>query len=80
MVSVVLEVLSKPNQSNKDWDGHKSTTSRATQGLKENKATKSDTEASQQQVERLEVLSKIKQDLRSKSNVWTLWGRLLLDW
>ena len=28
----------------------------------------------------LEVLSKTKQDLRSKSNVWALWGRLLLDW
>ena len=30
-----LKVLSKPNQSNKDWDGDNSTTSRATQGPKQ---------------------------------------------
>ena len=43
--------------------------SRATRGAKQTKATKSEMEASQQRVERLEVLSKTKQDLRSKSNV-----------
>ena len=36
--------------------------SRATRGPKQTKATKSQTEASQQRVERLEVLSKTKQD------------------
>ena len=70
----------KPNQSNKDWDGDKSTTSRVTRGPKQTKAKKSETEASQQRVERRELLSKTKQDLRSKSNVWALWGKLLLDW
>ena len=70
----------RPNQSNEDWDGDKSTTSRATRGPKQTKTTKCEIEASQQRVERLEVLRKTKQNLRSKSNVWAIWGRLLLDW
>ena len=39
-------------------------------------SNKSEMETSQR-AERLEVLRKTKEDLISKSNVWTLWGRLL---
>ena len=70
---------SQVNQSHKEWDWDKSTTSRVTRGPKQTKTTKREMEAIQQRLQSLKVLSKTKQYLRSKSNVWALWGRLLLD-
>ena len=53
-----LDVLTKPKQeTKKEWNGDKSTTSRATGRIEQNKAR-----------------------FNIESNVWTLWGRLLLDW
>ena len=56
------------NQSKKDWDGDMSTMSRATRGVRQNKARKIEMETNLPQTERLEVLSKTKQKTSRQSS------------
>ena len=56
------------NQSNKDWDGYKFTTRRATRGVEQNKVGKIETEINLPRTERFEVLSKTKHEKSRQSS------------
>ena len=63
-------------QRKKDWDGDKSRIRRVTRGVVQHKVWKIETETSLLRAERVEVLSKRMQDLRSTQT----FGHFEVDW